>query len=113
MGFADLLFFGGEYRRASASFFTHYQAANWSLVILAFYPRLMFRLSVLFIVPFVLISLVAAYEWNWLSRNEVLSVASGEWALKNAVALLALGFVIEGLVAVAPHNKSLERTRDR
>jgi hypothetical protein len=99
VGFADLLFFGAEYQRTSGLFHTHYQFANWSLVILACYPRLMFRFSGLFIVPLVIVSLVAAYEWNWLSRNEVLSVAAGEGALKNVVALLALGFAVEGLAA--------------
>ena len=99
VGFADLLFFGHEYKRASSTFHTHYHAANWSLVILAFYPRFMFRLSGLFIAPLVIFSLVAAFEWNWLSQNEALSVAPGEAALKNAVAILALGFALEGVAA--------------
>lgn len=98
-GFADLLFFGDEYQRTSRLFHTHYQVANWSLVFLACYPRLMFRFSGFFIVPLVTASLVAAYAWNWLSRNEVLSVAAGEGALKNVAALLASGFAVEGLAA--------------
>jgi hypothetical protein len=98
-GFADLLFFGDEYERKSGLFYAHYQAANWSLVILACYPRLMFRLSWLFVVPLVVVSLVSAYEWNWLSRNEGLSLATDGGGLNNAGALLALGFAVEGFAA--------------
>jgi hypothetical protein len=98
-GFADLLFFGDQYNRASRLFHTHYQVANWSLVFLACYPRLVFRFSGIFIVPLLTASLVGAYAWNWLSRNEVLSVASGEGALKNGAALVALGFAVEGCAA--------------
>jgi hypothetical protein len=98
-GFADLLFFGDEYNRASRLFYTHYHVATWSLAFLACYPRLVFRFSGIFIVPLMTASLVGAYAWNWLSRNEVLSVASGEDALKNGAALVALGFAFEGCVA--------------
>jgi hypothetical protein len=99
-GFADLLFFGDDYQRASRYFRTHYQVANWSLVFLVCYPRLLFRWSSILAVPLVLASAVSAYAWNWLSRNEVLSVASGEVVLKNAAALLALGFAVEGCAAL-------------
>jgi hypothetical protein len=99
VGFADLLFFGVEYARASTLFHTHYQVANWSLVFLACYPRFVFRYSAILIVPLIAASLVGAYAWNWLSRHEVLSVASGEGALKNGVAILALGFAGEAVVA--------------
>jgi len=54
---------------------------------------------VVLIVPLVAASLIGAYSWNWLSRNEALSVASGESALQNGAALLALGFALEGIIA--------------
>jgi hypothetical protein len=98
-GFADLLFSGDEYKRTSRLFHTHYLVANWTLVFLACYPRRVLRFSGIFIVPLVTASLIGTYAWNWLSRNEVLSVASGEAALKNGAALLALGFAVEGCAA--------------
>jgi hypothetical protein len=90
--FADLLFFGDEYRRASAQFHLRYQISSWLLVFLAVYPRLLIRLSGLFAVPLMLVSVVAAYVFNWLARNEVLS---SEPALKNGLALMALAFAFE------------------
>ena len=90
--FADLLFFGEEYRHASAQFHLRYQLSSWLLVFLAFYPRLLIRSSSLFVVPLMLVSVVAAYVFNWLARNAVLS---SEPALKNMLALIALAFAFE------------------
>jgi hypothetical protein len=98
-GFADLLFFGDDYTRASRLFHIHYQVATWSLVFLACYPRRTFRFSGIFIVPLMIASLVGAYAWNWLSRNEVLSVAAGEGALQNGAALIAFAFAVEACAA--------------
>lgn len=99
-GFGDLLFFGDKYQAGSPLFYRRCVESTWMLVVLAVYPRMLLRLSRLFLLPLLLMGLLAAYNLIWLSQNEVLTVASGEASLKIFFALVALGFVLESIVAL-------------